>query len=407
MKYSKFSLILVFILFSGFFSSIEVLAQTPSPRTYSLESFLKTVQEQNLDIKMEARKYESAKAEGRGINIPPPSVAAIQFEDDNGSSASGYQISQTLPFPTKLSADSKARKSEAKSQEFTKVAREKEIIAQAKIAYINLWLSQEKLSLLSEKRTALEDHIKLARSTARSDNFASIHLNNSESDLFQLDNDILSAQQDLRSQQVEVAALINTEASTFRPILNEPPISKIPALTDVEATPQIQAQKSKVESLSARESEAKSTWLPDLSLRYKEMAASEMEVGSKEVMVEITLPFLFYWQPSATNQRASAKKSEAQYELDKQRRNLDAIKISLLGKAETLLKQLNNTNEKIIPKVKKRMALVHNLAPRDMETLQDHREAVEALPELKMNTLELRLQYEMAIADLEKLFTPK
>jgi hypothetical protein len=37
-----------------------------------------------------------------------------------------------------------------------------------------------------------------------------------------------------------------------------------------------------------------------------------------------------------------------------------------------------------------------------METIQDHRETMEAFPELKMIELDLRVQYEEAIAELEK-----
>lgn len=48
------------------------------------------------------------------------------------------------------------------------------------------------------------------------------------------------------------------------------------------------------------------------------------------------------------------------------------------------------------------MKLVHNLAPRDMETLQDHRETMEAFPDLKLKALEIRRTYEETVAELLK-----
>ena len=48
------------------------------------------------------------------------------------------------------------------------------------------------------------------------------------------------------------------------------------------------------------------------------------------------------------------------------------------------------------------MALVRNVAPRDMESLQDHRETMEAFPELKLKVLELRGQYEEVVSELVK-----
>ena len=57
---------------------------------------------------------------------------------------------------------------------------------------------------------------------------------------------------------------------------------------------------------------------------------------------------------------------------------------------------------KLIPRAEKRMRLVRNQAPRDMETLQDHREIMEAFPDLKLKSLALREQYEEAVSELEK-----
>lgn len=48
------------------------------------------------------------------------------------------------------------------------------------------------------------------------------------------------------------------------------------------------------------------------------------------------------------------------------------------------------------------MRLVHNLAPRDMETLQDHRETMEAFPGFKLKALDIRDQYEQTVTELEK-----
>ena len=98
---------------------------------------------------------------------------------------------------------------------------------------------------------------------------------------------------------------------------------------------------------------------------------------------------------------------QAQFELEKQRKDIDIENTTLLSKAESLKKQITILKDKSIPRAEKRMKLVHNLAPRDMETLQDHRETMEALPELKMKALSYRLEYEQAISNLEKYVSEK
>ncbi len=119
-------------------------------------------------------------------------------------------------------------------------------------------------------------------------------------------------------------------------------------------------------------------------------------------MVGVSLPFIFFWEPRAASSSATAQRLQAEYEFDKEKRKIQVQKTSLIVKAESLKKQLDNLITKLLPKAEKRMRLVHNLAPRDMETLQDHRETMEAFPDLKLKALEYREQYEEAISELQK-----
>ena len=83
-----------------------------------------------------------------------------------------------------------------------------------------------------------------------------------------------------------------------------------------------------------------------------------------------------------------------EYEFEKQKRILDSDKVILFSRLESLKKQIDNLNNKLIPRAEKRMKLVHNLAPRDMETIQDHRETMETFPDLKLKSLDLRMAYD-------------
>lgn len=371
----------------------------------SLDSFLQKVRTENLSIKIETLKADAASAKSAGVQIPPPMVSVNQMNMDTGDTAKGFEISQEIPFPSKLTSDHSAREFAAKSQNEYRFARQKEILAQAKTLYFSLWAAQEKLNLLSEKKNLLKNHIKLARSTARSDSFAGIHLLRAESDLDLLENETIAAEQSLNEKQNEVAIFINTDPSS-KILVEEPPLSQIPINDPTENSHQIQTMKFSLESLRSKESNAKSSWFPDLNLRYKEMGATNMYPRYNEVMVGITLPFVFFWQPNSESKAASSERLQAEYELEKQRREIDADKKTLAGRVESLKKQLDVLRQKIIPRAEKRMRLVQNLAPRDLETLQDHRETMEAFPELKLKLLDLRLEYEQAISSLEK-YLPK
>jgi outer membrane protein TolC len=260
---------------------------------------------------------------------------------------------------------------------------------------------------LLDKKRVLEQHIKLSRSSARSDSFAGIHVLKAESDLDFLENEILASEQNIRERQVEIANFINADPNKLKIIAEEPPLSPIPNLSATPTTHQINALKFNLENLRNRESAAKSEWFPDLNIRYKEMGATSMSTRYNEVMFGITLPFVFFWEPNAASKKASAERLQGELELEKQKRSIDSERVTLMSKAELLKKQIENLKEKLIPKAERRMKLVHNLAPRDMETLQDHRETMEAFPELKLKALELRLEYEAVISSLEKYAASK
>lgn len=373
----------------------------------SLDEYLKKVQVQNLNLKLEAAKQNLAEEKSVGLRLPPPMLGITKGKEEQGNSPNGLEINQEVPFPAKLKADHNARIIESKAQQEMLKANQNEILSKAKLSYIDLWIAQEKIGVINQKRRVLEDHIKLSRSAVRSDSFLKIHLLKAESDLDLLENELESAKQILKEKKYVLADIVNEAPQSFDIEAVEPPISSVPQLTDSETTPQIASMKLTLDSLKAREDEAKASWLPDFNLRYKEMGATSMSNKYREVMVGITLPFVYFWEPKVATTMANIEKMQAEINLNKEKRTIDIKFATLSSKVESLKKQLSNLKNKLLPRAEQRMKLVHNLAPRDMETIQDHRETMEAFPNLKMAELELRMQYEETIAELEKYIVNK
>lgn len=387
-------------LFIVFFLLLQKLP-AHAEEALTLDGFLAQVRAQNLGLKVEAAKRDSASARAVGLNLPAPMVGLIQMNEKGGGSTSGFEVSQTIPFPTKLTNDHSARHLEADAQTEMQKAASSEILAKARLLYFSLWTAQERLTLLKEKKSVIGQHIKLSRAGSRSDSFAQIHILKAESDVDALDNELLTAEQTLRNKQIEAAEFINTDPTQFKPVVREPPIAPIPSFT-TEAPHQLESARLTLESFRSREREAKASWFPELNLRYKQMGQSSMYPAYNEVMVGVSLPFVFFWGPRATSSSASAQRLQAEFEYGREKRKIETEKASFLVKAESLKKQLDNLNSKLLPRAEKRMRLVHNLAPRDMETLQDHRETMEAFPDLKLKALEYRERYEEAISELQK-----
>ncbi len=368
----------------------------------SYEGFLKAALEQNLGLKMESAKSEATHSNAKALNIPPSMVGYMRMTDQSGSSANGIEVTQTIPFPGKISHDHSARKYEEQAQDEIRKGAESEIRARAKVIYFNLWASAERRAALKVKKSVIEDHIRLSRAGVRSDSFLRIHLLKAESDLDLLENDLIAADQDVIEKEAQAAEFLNVDAATFHPTLKEPPATQLPGEKSLAFSHQLEAARLTLESFKERESLAKSSWFPDLYLRYKEIGQTQLMPETSEVMIGVSLPFIFPWDASASAGKASAQRAQSEFEFEQETRKIDTEQSVLIKKATSLKKQLDNITQKLLPRAEKRMKLVHNLAPRDMETLQDHRETMEAFPDLKIKALDLRSQYESVVAQLLK-----
>jgi cobalt-zinc-cadmium efflux system outer membrane protein len=368
----------------------------------TFDAFVKAAREQNLSLKVESAKSEASRANSRGLTIPPPMVGFMRMTDQSGSSAGGFEVNQTIPFPSKIYHDHSARKLEAEAQEESRLGMESEILGKARLVYFNLWASQQRKDALKEKKSVIENHIRLSRAGVRGDSFLRIHLLKAESDLDLLENEILAIDQEIKEKQAAVAEFLNIDASSFHPDLEEPPLAVSPNENTLAASHQLEAARLSFESFKVREQAAGAAWFPDLFLRYKETGQTQLMPKLSEIMVGVSLPFLFPWEPSAASSKTTAFKLQSELEFEREKRKIASEGGVLISRATALKKQLDNISQRLLPRAEKRMKLVHNLAPRDMETLQDHRETMEAFPDLKLKALELRAQYETTIAELQK-----
>lgn len=385
------------LIFVGLITNVALCDQR-----LTLDQFLNEVRSQNLSLKAESATTHAAQSAAVGLLIPPPMAGITQMNDINGS-RNGFEVSQTIPFPTKLTNDHSARKFEAEAQLSINKSKEKEVLAQAKFIYFRIWQSQERIKLLQEKKMALQEHLRLSTASARSDSFMKIHLLKTESDMDLLENERLEAEQEHIERIAEAAILINREQKDFLPVVEDINMSSLPQENSLSTPYSLDAKRFEVEALRARERAAKAEWLPDFNFKYKQTDGNEMAPKYSEVMVSASLPFVFFWERNAQAEKSSSERIRAEALLSFEKRKVDSDRLKLYSKAQTLKKQIDQLKDKIIPRAEKRVRLVHNLAPRDLETLQDHRETMEALPELKIKVLELRAQYEETVSELEKL----
>lgn len=396
----KIHVTIVFIIMKVIFCSIFSLLFILNAQcgALSLSEYIALFKNNSLDIKMSESQRTQSKAQSNIIGLEPPEIAILSNKDSTGNKASGWELGQKLLFPTKIIqqrniADKTSQFADAEF-ELTKSS----LFAEAKLKFVETWLSQEKIKVLEERASAIKEHLKIARSTARSDSFANIHVLKTETDLELLNNNIIATKQELKNLKISLFNLAQTDYPE-ETLFAEPPLSTIPKEGSAIVT-KYQFQAQLADSLVSR---AKSNWLPDINFKYKKMGSSPTAMAFTETSIGISLPFVFFWDPRNEVATSIAKREESDLELIKAKSKLDADKSKLTSELDSLKTQIKNYEEKIIPAAEKRMRLVHNIAPRDLETLQDHREASEAFPEYKLQVLDLRREYERKISELESI----
>lgn len=365
----------------------------------TLDAFLESVKKESPDFIIEKANLEAANAKASGIRINPPMIGLMQMKE-SGNSRNGYEVSQELPFPTKIAQDKKVRDLELETQKENSSYQKALILNEARNAYLGFWSSYEKLQILKDKHHWLKHHVSLTRSATRSDSLAQVHLLEVESDSDLVENEILSLDADLlekRNALKMYAPSLDVESS-----LPKEPV--LPAIEIEKASRSLVTLKEKeVATLEAQENLKKQSYIPDLFLRLRSFDGSETASSNQEIMVGITLPFLYFWQPNAEVAEASAQRMKAQAELQKTKTAFDTRFSTLTKKMESLKAQLTNLKEKLIPRAEKRRKLVTNLSTRTMEGLDEHKSVVIGLLDLKMKAIDLRLEYENTFKEILKL----
>lgn len=371
-----------------------------SGKPLTLNQFIKEVEAKSPVIAVEKANIEIAKARASGVRINPPMVGYMQMKDGSGTNR-GYEISQEIPFPTKLSKDKEVRNLELETQkessQFQKIA----LMADARLAYMDFWSTFSRLEIQKEKLEWLKHHIQITRSSSWSDTTAKVHLLEVESDADLLENEVITLGADL------VAA--RSTLKSFAPELNVEEIIPVePATPSLEiekrkSSPAVTLGEKELAAKSAFEEYKKQSYLPDFFVRLRSFNGNEASPQSQELMVGISLPFLFFWQPKAEVAEASAQRLKAEAELQKTKIEFETRLSGLTKKIASNQMQLKNLKEKLIPRAERRMKLVQNLSTRTMEGLDQHKAVMLGLLDLKMKAIDLRIDYEKNIKEILKL----
>lgn len=365
----------------------------------SLSQFLKKVGESSFELAIQDKELTAAEAKASGIRVEPAMLGYMEMKEEGGSQK-GFEVSQALPFPTKIITDKQARNKEYRAAKSSLGLQRAVILSQARLAYVNYWASIERHRIVSEKKQWFGKHVRSSRVATRADTEAQLHLLEIEVEQGMLENDVAQTEADLEQSKNALRSYLGSaEQVAFEPV--EPEIFTLEK-SKVNASRFIEVKNQEFEAKDKQAQLSKQAYLPDLFVRYRDLSG-ERDMRTQEVMVGVSLPFLYFWQPRAESAQASAEKSKAELELNKAKVESEAKLASLLKRSEALRTQYLVLRNKVIPTAQKRLKLVQNVSLRTLEGLGEHRTVMISYLDFRLKAVELRVEHEKALNDMAEI----
>ena len=320
-----------------------------------------------------------------------------------------YEISQAIPFPTKIISNRAVKSREAESRDYDLDQETKTIIKDVKKAFYAYARALSETEISHERIGLLKTHLKTLSSKPVSSTMVQAHVVTIEGEIEAATVELSMSEQELASAKAELNFAMGKDANSELGTPELPVLSPLPNATTSESeinSPRIKSLNAMKEAAASTQMLARQEWIPDFDLTYRYNRRYDLIPTNHEFMVGVTLPFVPFWSTAAKASEASAKVIEADAELRKARLETASSIIVLKSRTKTLRDVFLKLSEKVLPSAEKRLHLIHRFSQSDLETLDEHRMAFENLSVVKLKIARARFDYELAVAELESLVSP-
>lgn len=381
-------------------------------QTLNLRDVLEASRRENTDIRALEAKLEALSARRAGATDLPAPMIGISYMGQDGPFRShgmkespSYEISQTIPFPTKIIASRDAASLALAAGKASSEYESRIILASVKAAFWDYFQAYNEKQLREGQLQVLRDHLKRIARSPVSDSLTNSHILGIQNEISAMESELdMSAFQISRARNVlAVYTGLSEEALARAP--ESLPLSKAPAQEPRQQVRNALLKKASadLEQSQAELSLARSSYLPDLTLTYKWNSSFGPVPANQEFMLGLSLPFVFFWQPAARSSEAKARVIESEAMQEKARRESEGTFSNLSEELAVLERKLMRLEKESVPRSEKRMNLSHSISFSDMQSLDQHREILEDLLKLKLERLRVRTEYEKKLAEFEIL----
>jgi cobalt-zinc-cadmium resistance protein CzcA len=268
-KLPKTAVVLLLIIGGALFSITPAKAQ--SRETLTLDSAIVRALRSNLKVRSAGLSVEQSRAlQKSGTDIPKTEVMITQDPTSGGNMDNAIGITQNIAWPGLYKNQKKLLQQQTLLAERSGNATHAEIIRDVKSAWYAYLLNRETLRVLNYQDSIYNGFVKKAEVRLKAGETSNLELMSARNKYQEIQALKISAQADMRSNELVLQQLLNT-SEPFTVAETKLPLLTMPNDTlDVSRNPQVNMDKQNIEVANARVAVERAKGMPDLTLGYNQ-----------------------------------------------------------------------------------------------------------------------------------------
>ena len=356
---------------------------------------------------MEARVAQAGALDDPELEYMREEMPGFKWPD---AMYSRLELTQMFRFPSKLSKQTELAQIEAEHAHHDHLEKMNEVLASLKSSYYELWFVQQSIQLTQENARLLRQFTNVAQTKYGVGEVPQQDVLKAYVELAKIDNQLIDLRQRELGAKAMLMATLNRQSKDTLGVATLPDnIQFTPTLDTLQALaleyrPMLLHDSLSVEESRMRLSLARKEFLPDFKLGLQYVTVPIGDFRGWSVRAGITLPFA-PWTLGKANARveeasASISRSKDQYTAS---RNMVASSIrEFYFKAQASKRQIETYRTSILPQARQSLnasLTAYQNGRTDFLMLID---AYRTLVDLQMESLMTRMQFEQAVAELER-----
>ncbi|UPT75427.1 MAG: TolC family protein [Elusimicrobiota bacterium] len=332
-----------------------------------------------------------------------PSGSSVLTQADEKSLA----ITQEIPFPTTLYLRRGAAAKEAAMAEQSYRAKVRDVLARTRSAYAMLYLARRSFDIINENIELMRRFARVAESKYTAGHASQSDALKAQVELTKMLNMGVMLEQDRETAAAMLSALLNRDAREPLGLPAEPALPKpeqslesVSALAMAER-PELKEALLNVERAGKSLAIARSEYLPDLMLQYRQRN-DPMRGRTRDAVLGLSIP-LWFWKPAAMAAEAKAEREMAEAELAGMKAMTSAEVKTAWVRAQTARRLADIYRTSVLPQADQAIRVAEAGYQANKTSFLDLLDAQRSLLSFRVEYYQFLADYEQRMAELERV----